>query len=110
MVCNGCGNSEAWAVHNKKENLSGKIYQECNKCFDQSIPENPDVYFRKPYWDEQLLDYDDPTMDPTRGTFIRSKQHKAWLMKKLGVREAAYKTHGFRNDEMWKYREKHGFK
>lgn len=87
MNCFGCGNEKAWAVHPKKEKLSGRVFEECNACFDSSIPSNPDVYFRQPYWDENLCDYDDPGYDPGRGTFIRSKRHKAYVMRKCGLRE-----------------------
>lgn len=87
MDCKGCGNSEAWAVHPKKEKLTGKVFEECNRCFDSSIPAFPDVYFREPYWDEYLCDYDDPSYSPKRGTFIQSRAHKAYVLKKCGLRE-----------------------
>lgn len=87
MNCSGCGNDNAWAVHPKKEALSGRVFEECNRCFDPGIGARPDVYFRQPYWDENLSDFDDPGYDPKRGTFIRSKAHKAYVMKKCGLRE-----------------------
>ena len=87
MKCEGCGNEEAWAVHPKKERLTGRVFEECNRCFDPSISGNPDVYFRQPYWDENLCDYDDPSYDPRRGTYIRSRAHKAYVLKKCGLRE-----------------------
>lgn len=96
MRCNGCKNENAWAVHPKKERLSGRVFEECNVCFDASIPQSPDVYFREPYWDENLNDYDDPGYDPRRGTFIRSKQHKAYVMKKNGLREDGDRRSGGR--------------
>lgn len=95
--CEGCGHASPWARHSKKEALSGKTYEECNRCFDPSISSNPDVYFRQPYWDEHLCDYDDPSYDFKRGTFIRSKAHKAYVMKKLGIREAGDMRNGSRN-------------
>lgn len=94
MVCQGCGNDKAWAVHHKREQVTGKIYFECNRCFDPSIPESPDVYFREPYWDEHLHDRDDPSYDVNKGTFIRSKKHKAYVMKKVGLFEAGDRRHG----------------
>lgn len=94
--CDGCGNEEAWAVHRKKEAITGRVYEECNRCFDPSIPGNPDVYFRQPYWDENLCDYDDPGYDPQRGTFIRSKAHKAYVLKKCGLREDGDRRGGAR--------------
>lgn len=108
MICRGCGNPEAWSVTHKKEALTGRIYDECNICFDASVPHNPDVYFKAPYWDEHLHDFDDPSHDLERGTYIRSREHKAYVMKKLGLREAGYKRHGSRNDDVWKYRERKG--
>lgn len=95
-TCLGCGNKEAWAVHNKKEKLTGVVYQECNKCFDNTIPSNPDVYFKEPYWDYNLHDMDDPSYDPRRGTYITSKQHKAYVLKKLNLREAGDREGGRR--------------
>lgn len=96
MRCKGCGNEEAWAVHPKKEIATGRVYEECNRCFDSSISSRPDVYFREPYWDENLCDYDDPNYDPKRGTFIRSKQHKAYILKKCGLREDGDRRGGAR--------------
>lgn len=96
MTCSGCGNANAWVIHPKKEKLSGRVFEECNVCFDTSISHTPDVYFRVPYWDENLNDYDDPGYDPKRGTFIRSKQHKAYVLKKCGLREDGDARHGAR--------------
>lgn len=96
MNCSGCKNDNAWAVHPKKEVLTGRVYEECNLCFDSSIPSHPDVYFKEPYWDENLSDFDDPAYDPKRGTFIRSKAHKAYVMKKCGLREDGDRKHGWR--------------
>jgi len=96
MRCAGCNNENAWVVHPKKEKLTGKVYEECNRCFDASLSSHPDVYFREPYWDENLNDYDDPSYDPQRGTFIRSKQHKAFVLKKCGLREDGDRKAGAR--------------
>lgn len=85
--CHGCGNDKAWVINYKKESMTGKIYEECNQCFNPSISRNPDVYFREPYWDEHLLDWDDPSCTNEKGTWIRSKEHKAYVLKKLGIRE-----------------------
>lgn len=67
---------------------------ECNRCFDASISDNPDVYFRAPYWDDNLHDLDDPSYDPKKGVYVTSRAHKAYLFKKLGVREAGDRVHG----------------
>lgn len=92
--CEGCGNPNPWARHPKKEALTGKVYEECNRCFDPSISSRPDVYFRGPYWDPHLYDFDSPGFDPKRGTFVTSKSHKAYLLKKLGLREKGDPVHG----------------
>lgn len=106
--CAGCGNDQAWIVHNKRERLTGKIYQECNACFNPSIPERPDVYFKQPYWDYNLHDRDDPNYDPRRGTFITSKAHKAYILKKLNLREMGDRENGARNDDIWRFNQKKG--
>lgn len=95
--CEGCRNPTPWARHSKKEALSGKYYEECNRCFDSSIPSNPDVYFREPYWDERLGDPDDPSFIEGKGTFVRTRAHKAFLLKKLGLREAGDMKRGSHN-------------
>lgn len=98
MNCSGCGNLKPWSVHRKKEAMTGKVYEECNICFDTSIPKNPDVYFRGPYWDDNLHDFDDPSYDPRKGTYITSKAHKAFIMKKLNYCEAGDRNRGHRNE------------
>lgn len=96
-LCGGCGNSDAWVIHYKTEKLTGRRYEECNRCFDSSIPKNPDVYFREPYWADNIHDYDDPTHDRQRGTFITSKAHKAYVLKKCGLQEAGDRRGGTNN-------------
>jgi hypothetical protein len=78
----------------KKEKWTGSKFMECNRCFDPSISECPDVYFRAPYWDDNLHDLDDPSYHPQKGVWVQSKAHKAYLFKKLGVREAGDRVHG----------------
>lgn len=93
-ACLGCGNERPWMKRFVKEKLTGKKYMECNRCFDASVSECPDIYFRGPYWDDNLHDQDDPSYDPERGTYVTSRAHKAYLFKKLGVREAGDRVHG----------------
>lgn len=95
-ACEGCGNPDPWARHPKKETFTGRWYEECNRCFDPSIPSHPDVYFRQPYWDENLFDQDDPSCC-SKGTWITSKQHKAYVLKKLGLREDGDRKRGTNN-------------
>ena len=97
MKCEGCQNENAWIVHPKTEKLTGRRYEECNRCFDSSIPSNPDVYFREPYWDENIHDQDDPFHDWKKGTFITSKAHKAYVMKKCCLKESGDRHHGTNN-------------
>lgn len=92
--CEGCRNPEPWARHTKKEAVTGRRYEECNRCFDSSIPSNPDVYFKAPYWDESLSDFDSPNFVYGKGTWVESKSHKAYLLKKLGLRESGDRVHG----------------
>lgn len=103
--CEGCGNPEPWARHSKKEALTGRYYEECNKCFDGSTSSNPDVYCPVGgYWDPHLYDFDDPLYNHQRGLFIRSKQHKAYVLKKMGVREAGDVSRGTRNFDPISYK------
>lgn len=96
--CEGCGNPDPWARHPKKEALTGQVYEECNRCFDSSVSSAPDVYCPAAgYWDPMLFDFDDPTYDPRKGLFVRSKAHKAYVLKKMGVREAGDTVSGRRN-------------
>ena len=97
MLCNGCQNPDAWIVHPKTEKLTGRRFEECNRCFDSSIPSHPDVYFRQPYWDETIHDQDDPSHDWKKGTFITSRAHKAYAMKKCCLQEAGDRRHGTNN-------------
>lgn len=93
--CVSCGSKNPWMKRWKKEKFSGCRYMECNNCFDASnAGSGADVYFREPYWDDNLHDLDDPSYDPQRGTFVTSKAHKAYLFKKLSVREAGDPVHG----------------
>jgi hypothetical protein len=92
--CLGCGNQNAWMIRWVKEKFTGNKFMECNQCFDASISECPDVYFRQPYWDDNLHDQDDPNYDPEKGVFVTSKKHKAYLFKKLRVREAGDRVRG----------------
>lgn len=102
--CEGCGNPNPWARHTKKEALTGRYYEECNRCFDSAIPSNPDVYFREPYWDDMLCDRDDPYYVEGKGTWVTSRSHKAYLMKKLNLQEAGDSKHGHRNFDPIAYR------
>jgi hypothetical protein len=105
MKCNGCGADNAIKmriVYDEKENVSREI---CDHCGLRGSVGVPDVYFRSPYFDENLGDERNPN-----GQRIESKMHKAAIMRQLGVTEAGDKRHGARNWERNNYgeRKKHG--
>jgi len=52
-----------------------------------------DVYFKAPGFESHLAD---PEKSP-KGNFVRSREHKAMLMRTLGVREVGDKFHGARD-------------
>ena len=70
---------------------------DCDKCGGLRAMSQPDAYFKEPYRDSNLVDVNDPS---TRdGIFIKSKRHKAEVMKKLGVREVGDRVGGARNED-----------
>lgn len=84
MICVNCGNKNAYKTRVIYDEKTKKTREFCNKCGD--VEEGgtiPDVYFRKPYFDENLA-----TKESPQGTFITSKRHKAKVMEKLNLREA----------------------
>lgn len=85
MVCNNCHNfCYKWG---KRED--GTEY--CNACSDVGVISSPDVYFKEPYWEENLGDVKHP-----HGRWISSKQEKGRIMKELGLSESGDKKHGSR--------------
>lgn len=93
-ACLGCGNGDPLYKRHIKEKFTGKYFDECERCCDSSVASNPDVYFKAPYWDANIHMPGDPGYDPDRGTFVTSKVHKAYLLKKMGCREAGDRHHG----------------
>ena len=89
MLCENCGNSEAYVYRKTKD---GEC---CDSCGDLRIPWNPSVYFRQPYVDPNLGDYRHP--HEANGVLITSKRHKARLMREQGVVEAGDRVRGGRN-------------
>lgn len=49
----------------------------------------PDVYFKEPYWDENLGNQDEPG-----AKFVSSRAEKAYLLKKNNLQEAGDRVHG----------------
>lgn len=88
MDCSGCGNTAAYRV---SYSAAGEA---CNAC----LPAMPtmrfsDVFFRGPGFEPHLAD---PDKSPN-GNFVRSREHKAALMRELGVREVGDKVRGARD-------------
>jgi hypothetical protein len=88
MNCNGCGNDAAYAVRTVYDD--GRLQDSCDRCGGgRSIANVPDVFFKEPYFDENLGSQDDPGPK-----FIGSKSEKAYWLKKRNLREAGDRVHG----------------
>lgn len=92
-ACN-CGRTDWHSVKCWIEN--GILKRRCDLCSDFHGKTLPDVFFDKSGYVETLTDPNDPSTWE-KGTFVRSRVHKAEVMKKLGVREAGDKVGGSRN-------------
>lgn len=88
MKCSGCGNESAYRLSYSAAGES------CDSCgAPASSFKFSDVFFRGPYHDQHIAD---PDRSP-KGTFVRSREHKAALMAGLGIREVGDKVHGARD-------------
>lgn len=85
MECDSCGNKEARVLKYRSSGLN------CDKCGSGKV-DVPDVYFKKPYFDEHIAH---PDKFP-HGMEITSRRHKSEMMKRLGLRESGDKFHGAR--------------
>jgi hypothetical protein len=56
------------------------------------ITSSKDAYFREPYFEQHFADEKHPY-----GQVVKSKEHKASLMKDLGIREGGDLRHGSRS-------------
>ena len=66
----------------------------CNACGQSSNSFRfSDVYFKEAYFDPHIAH---PENSP-RGNQIRSREHKAFLMRELGLKEKGDKVHGARD-------------
>lgn len=90
MTCSGCGAKDAYRV---SYSSAGEA---CDKCSPGSMStfRFSDVYFKGPGFEPHLAD---PDHSP-KGNFVHSREHKAALMKGLGVREVGDKRHGARDN------------
>ena len=88
MNCDGCGNNEA---HRISYTPAG---ESCDKCGGGRLGtfRFSDVYFAGAGFEPHLAD---PDKSP-KGNFVRSREHKAQLMRDLGVRETGDRVHGAR--------------
>ena len=84
MICNNCGNPEAWQWFKRSDS------EGCNACDGQHTYQGVrDVYFKGPYWDENLSSAEHPGPK-----FITSKSEKAYWLKQCHLREAGDRVHG----------------
>lgn len=72
-------------------------YKENGKCNCELCGRPPafrfsDVFFQKPYFDEHIAH---PDKSPL-GNHIESREHKASLMRQIGISETGDKIHGSR--------------
>lgn len=88
MKCGGCGNEDAYRFSLVKG------IEKCNACDPSGISsfKFSDVYFKGPGFEPHLAD---PDKSP-KGNFVTSREHKAALMRDLGVRETGDRVHGAR--------------
>lgn len=89
MQCSGCGNKAAYRVSYSSGGES------CDVCAPGQMNtfRFSDVYFKGPGFETHLAD---PEKSP-KGNFVTSREHKAMLMRELGVRETGDKVRGARD-------------
>jgi hypothetical protein len=87
MICEGCANDHA-SVLNVRYQKDGRKICSCNRC-GASLPYVADVYFKEPYWDENLATEDHPG-----AKFIASRGDKKFWLDKCKLREAGDRVHG----------------
>ena len=88
MTCD-CGNQNAYRARYK-----AGVGWVCTRCSSLRSVQNPDVFFKGPYLDTNLIDVKKP--EQRNGVWIESRGQKADIMKQLGVMEAGDKRHGCR--------------
>lgn len=88
MICTGCENRDAYRL---SYSASG---ERCNACApsEMSSFRFSDVYFKGAGVEENLSH---PEKSP-QGIFVRSREHKAAVMRGLGLREVGDKIRGAR--------------
>lgn len=86
MVCNGCGNLSAHRISYSSHG------EKCDKCGNLNGFKFSDVFFKGAYFDPNLSD---PVKSP-QGQEVKSREHKADILRQLGLREVGDKRHGSR--------------
>lgn len=81
--CNGCGAKNWYAMRTVFE--KGVFVDSCSECSSIRTSTNYDVYFKVPYWEQNIS---------SAPVFIESRQQKAQLLKKHGLREAGDRVRG----------------
>lgn len=86
MKCEGCGNENAY----RWRMVSGA--ECCDGCSALGSVQNPDVFFKEPYWDPHLGDH----RKGERSVWVESRAHKAQLLAERGWKEIGDKQGGAR--------------
>lgn len=84
MTCTSCGNKSAYRMSFTPAG------EKCDKCGPASPFKFSDVFFKGEYFDPMLAHY----KKSPNGTLIKSREHKASVMRELGVTECGDKRHG----------------
>ena len=84
MICSSCHNKNAYRLSYSRDG------EKCDKCCPQSAFKFSDVFFKGEYFDPMLAD----PKKSLHGTLIKSREHKAEVMRQLGVTECGDKRHG----------------
>lgn len=87
MECGNCGNkfARAWRVGGH----GATRWECCDKCGSVGNVGIPDVYYKGPYWDENLSSQEHPGPK-----FITSRREKQYWLNKCNLREAGDRVHG----------------
>lgn len=89
MLCDGCGNLDAYRL-----SIRGGS-ECCDTCGQLSRVQFSDVYFREAYMDPHLIDVTKPEQND--GVWISSREQKARLLREKGLREIGDRQHGGRD-------------
>ena len=87
MICTTC-NEECYHTH-VSYSIDGQRLETCNNCGNVSMTYIPDVY-----WPGSVHKNPNITDHMGRPIELRSKRHKAEVMRKQGISEAGDRYHG----------------